>query len=602
MCGITGIYNLDKKNLISGDQLKDMNRLISHRGPDDKGFFIQNNVGLAHNRLSIIDIKHGHQPMFSPNNNFVIVFNGEIYNYKELKKELISLGYHFKTNSDTEVVLQAYHEWGSDCCVKFNGMFAIAIWDMRKQELFLARDRFGIKPLYYMKDKKSIIFSSEIKGFKSILNFEYNLVELWDLLVFGPKAGGKTHIKKINELEPGNFIIASKNRITKKEYYSLENTFLKIPKKNYLEKIENLLLDSVNIRLMSEVPLGSLNSGGLDSSIISSMAQKNITGNLNTFSISPISSYGNLLPGDETLHAEKLAASILSNHKSITYYEEEFIKQLQKTIYFHDFILYHSSSVPTSIMCDKIKNDHKITVILTGDGADEVFMGYSHFKYANLYNVLKNFPFGEYIAKKTIENKFERWDKNLELIENYQFLQKISFFHNSQIKGKIVNKLLGIKGGISEDRIKLIDKSKNLSEMNKMIYYDEKCYLSGSLQRVDRMSMQWGVEARVPFLDHRLVGLVNSIDFKKKSGIRNISTKKLLKNFANKYVPQDILKRKKQGFATPIQVFKNKFVKKLQIDKIIDFKDITQNNELNFYEIFLLYNYSLMTKQLNKVC
>ena len=335
MCGIAGYINLNSKHIIDKELINSLKDTIKHRGPDADEVYLFENIALAHTRLSIIDLETGSQPMYSYNKQCVLVFNGEIYNHIELRSELETCGHKFLTSSDTEVILNSYLEWGVNCFNRFNGEWAFALWDTKKKTLLLSRDRYGIKPLYYKLNKdESLTFSSEIKSFKVVGDFEIDKKILWDLLVFGPKPGGKTHIKGINELHPGNYIIISKDKIKIDEYYKLENSLEKSDRIADIELIQEILKDSIKKRLMADVKVGTINSGGLDSSLVSKIANDYLDKDLFTFSVAPKMNGKEVLSGDESNFARILSDQIKSKHSTIRYSLNSFISQIKNCLLF----------------------------------------------------------------------------------------------------------------------------------------------------------------------------------------------------------------------------------------------------------------------------
>lgn len=554
MCGITGVYHFDKSRSVDSNILKKMTDLIQHRGPDGKGYYTNMNIGLGHRRLSVIDLDTGDQPIFSDDMQKCLIFNGEIYNYVELRNELIDKGYVFRTTSDTEVVLKAYEEWGVDCQLKFNGMWAFIISDSKNQNLFISRDRMGIKPLYYKMSTSSVYFSSEIKSFNAVCKLKIDKYEAWDRLVFGPLFGEKTIYKDVYELLPGKYMLVNGNSVKTHTYFDLKSTFQEGKKKYNLKHIEHLIQDSIKLRLMSDVSIGTINSGGLDSSFISAIATGIYKDKLKTFSVAPQRINGEILSGDESFYAERVASLINSDHKTVRYDQNEFIKDIPTTAYYNDNIVFHSNSIPLSFMMKEIKQTYSTTVVLGGEGADEIFRGYSINKFANFYYKAPS------IFKKNILKYFDRKIVNLKMVNKFfpdvSLYLKLSIARNSHIDFETANELLGIKGRPSLERIKQINSASELDSINQLIYYEQTNYLKGLLHRVDRMSMRASVEARVPFLDHRIVEYVNSISYKSKSSILESSVKKILKKIASKHVDKQIIKRKKYGFSSPIEAYK----------------------------------------------
>lgn len=593
MCGIAGIYNYNIYNNVDQDSIRQLTKRIEHRGPDSTGYFINGNIALGHARLAIIDIENGVQPFYNEDKSLILVYNGEIYNYLELKSELVKLGCKFITDSDTEVVLKAYAIWGAKCLNKFNGMWSFAIWDERKRELFLSRDRMGIKPLYFIRNNDSFSFCSEIKGLLPETNMEIDRLELWDSLVMGPKHGGRTIYKNIIELYPGSYARITENRVSFNEYFKLEDTLGLERTKFSIETVENLLLDSIRIRLVSDVRLGTLNSGGLDSSLISSIASKISPNEIHTFSISPNLINNISQPGDESEFANLLSKYLNTSHNTIRYSQFELIDDLKESTFYNDSFLYHSNSVALGFLFRAIKNEYDTTVVLGGEGADEIFRGYSNNRVLNLYRVIKNIPVIEGYVRNKYFNK--RRDLNW-MVADQPYIVGESIKRNTFLNSDIVAKLISVKPEITEDRHWLFEKMSSLPHYDQSIFYEQKTYLVGLLQRVDRMSMRMGVEARVPFLDYRLVNYMNSFHFSVKSGITHKSVKKILKKISYKYLPHEIIERRKQGFATPTRKYKDVFLKKISDDFNINDKQL---EDLSPDSIYLLYNFYLH-KSINK--
>lgn len=564
MCGIAAIIH--PLNLqVDRNELERFTRTLEHRGPDGEGFFIDNNIGLGHKRLAIIDLETGSQPMFTYAKDVCIVFNGEIYNYTEIKGQLIAKGYNFATTSDTEVILNSYIEWGEKCVNYFNGMWAFIIFDMRKtRKIFVSRDRMGIKPIYYANTNGKYFFSSEIKSFLSLNNFkiEFNKNVLWDYLVFGPSYGGKTYLNDIYELSPGQNLIIENNKLTVSNYYYLENTFLDNVKKADIKEIENIFYDSVRLRLRSDVPLGTINSGGLDSSLISVFAKKQLK-HLKTYSVAPENDSNNkILEGDESFFAEYLSRYINSSHNTIRYSKSTFYNLFAKCVNDNDGELFHSNSVPMNLMFREIKKDG-ITVVLGGEGADEVFRGYYSNKIMNYFLYINN-----KLARIIVLLKY--YNRSHLLNFHKSMLRTIPLIRNNYCSPANADKILNIKGEPSEKRLELFRIMDGLSPQNALSFYEQTSYLSGLLRRADRMSMAYGVELRVPFLDYRLVEKLNGIHHSAKVGKLFPVEKKILRNIGSNHLPKIILKRKKYGFASPVREYRELFSKILESYNIHD--------------------------------
>lgn len=379
-------------------------------------------------------------------------------------------------------------------------------------------------------------------------------------------------------------MIINKNGLSVKKYLKLEETFNNKIQNYDIEKIEFLIEDSINKRHLSEVPLGTLNSGGLDSSLISFYASNHFQNTLKTFSVAPNLNNGEILDSDESIYAEKLACSIKSCHNTIRYSEKDFFDLLDSSIYYNDGLLFYSNSVPMSIMFNVIKNQHNTTVLLSGEGADEIFRGYSINRLFALYKLSKKTQITYRICKNQLVKKYPKLASS-EIIKQYSFILKLILLNKSHFNETNANLLLIINGTISEDRLKLLENLKQLTEEDQMICYDQTCYLSGLLQRVDRMSMRWGIEVRVPFLDHRIVEYVNTILLHQKAGTSEKSVKKILKYIAKNKILKEIILRKKYGFASPLNTYRPLFINKFnkQIPSGI-YKNMSDQ------EIFLTYN------------
>ena len=403
MCGITGIYVFDEKHEVPKALIEDMTNTMFHRGPDEFGFYVNENLALGHRRLSIIDLKAGRQPMSDKNGYIWIVFNGEIYNFRELRKDLEGKGYTFKTKSDTEVIIYSYEEYGLDCLKEFNGMFAFAIYDKRKKRLFLARDRLGIKPLYYTITDKEIIFASEIKAILKHPNVKkkVNLYGISSYLSYRYVLGKETLFDGIYTLQPGYFLLCEDGKIKEKQYWELPI----IPQKEdkgeeyYVRKLRELLTKSVKMRMISDVPLGAYLSGGLDSSIIVALMSDIKNEPIKTFSIGFEEEGFN-----EFEYARLMVERCKTNHKEILLNAEKYIELMPKLIRYKDAPLSVANEVPLYEMSKELKKD--ITVVLSGEGADELFGGYGR---------IFRSPF-DYERLKLIENNPDLLDETVKSI------------------------------------------------------------------------------------------------------------------------------------------------------------------------------------------
>lgn len=575
MCGIAG-FNFKNKELIGR-----MNDTQIHRGPDEEGIYTDDSVSLGHRRLAIIDLsEQAGQPM--QYKHFVIVFNGEIYNYLEIRSELKLLNHHFDTNSDTEVILHAYEEWGTDCLHHFNGMWAFCIYDNKKQQLFLARDRFGIKPLYYYSDNEQFIFASQIKAIQCHqINLTLNTSALNQYFYQKYIGPGKSIFNEIKKLDESHYLIYNlKTRILiPKRYYNIENEIKKAEKLSFQDKsaaIYKIIEDAIEKRLIADVPVGSFLSGGIDSSVISSIIAKKHP-KYKVFSIGFKEKTFN-----ELEFAKKVAQQIdVEHHYQTLSVDEELIFEIVNQL---DEPFGDASILPTSLL-SKITRE-KVTVSLSGDAGDELFGGYDTYL---AYKLARFFPgFIVHIIKPLIRF-FPASDKNLHIsFKMKKFIQ--DWDKNKQIRhlnwmaqttSKLRKQLLNVNY-ISTNTLFETKKENSLLAIQ---LNDLHNYLSNDiLRKVDIASMLYSLETRIPFLDYRLVPLVLSLSENQK--IKGLTTKYFLKKLAKNLIPSEIIKRKKAGFAVPLSLW---FKKSSRMQDIIRDEKYYQHKTLNYeYAQFLL--------------
>ena len=558
MCGINGIYNHKSLKDVE-NKVKLMNSLTKHRGPDYSNIYLDSSVCIGHNRLSIIDLdSKSNQPFISADENLVLSYNGEIYNFLELKKEL-SKSYDFKTKSDTEVIIAAYSLWGIEMVYKFNGMFSFALWDKSKEELFLCRDRFGIKPLYYMEVNQSIIFSSSIKALKSFSHEELNIKEddLLDFLQYGTVHQPNTILDKVKSVPRGSFLMAGNQETKIFEYWNLfeSNNSNKITSEP-LKTVNKLLLESVEKRLISDVPYGIFLSGGIDSSILVAAASKVSTQKVNTFSI-VFKEKG----FDERKFSRQIASKYKTNHLELELNPEEILQQIEEPFKFMD----HPSvdGINTFFISKQVHNQG-FKMALSGAGSDELFAGYPVFKEVfELENKkwLYSFPpqlrniFGKLLQLRNKSLKSHKIAEilNLKLLELpyfYPIFRKI-FANNT------IYKLCDIKNISTENypfnwafnNLDTNNIGANYSLISKISALEIETYLQNVLLRdADQMGMANSLEIRVPFLDHNLVEYVLSLPNELKYPIY---PKKLLIDSTKGWIPDEIIHRKKMGFVLP---------------------------------------------------
>ena len=584
MCGIAGSFGYSNQNV-----MKSMLKSIHHRGPDDTGFFFDSMCMIGIKRLSILDLKLGKQPMTINNSSIALVFNGEIFNFIELKKKLIKKNCIFKTNtSDTEVILQGYRLYGINFIKKLNGMFAIAIYDKRKQTLFLARDRAGIKPLYYCKVGDSFHFASEIKAFFNLPFYKkepcFESIDLFFSLKNIPSP--KTAFKNTYQLEAGKILIVSKKGVIKKTFWDLnkKENYLK-SNGNILEKIQDCLVNSVKKQLRSDVDVGCFLSGGLDSSAITVLASKHYQKRLKTFSIiydSNIKSK-NL----DTSLSRKLAKKLGTEHYEFLINQNKLYQDLDNAILSFDQPF---AGTLTSYFLSKEVSKH-VKVSLTGDGADELF--------------------GSYIFPRVVEGK-KNWNNksNRKNFMKYSMDFKKKFINYSSLKNMSIYEIKDNFLSINYEQKKNFLKKENLFYQN--INYIKKIYNKYSKEKdiinlalkidfkslladqvlsfVDILSMQSSLEIRPPFLDNDMIDLAFKIEGEKK--IKYSKQKVILKDAMRKFLPNEYIDRKKEGFVIPVEEM---FLKKNKnkIKNILDRKNVGNHDLFNHdYVDYVIKNIS----------
>ncbi len=569
MCGIAGYINTKTTDKGEMNLLKKMTDCISYRGPDADGFYIHQNIALGHRRLSIIDLSTGQQPMYSDDGKKVIVFNGEIYNYIELREELKLLGCSFKTNSDTEVLIKAYEIWGHECQNKFNGMWAFALWDETKQELFLSRDRVGEKPLHYSNYNGSFIFGSEIKSlfaFGIPKEIRPELIEIYLTLTNIPAP--HTFYKHIYKIMPGNYILVKNGIVSQHNYWKLpqvnENEMV-TDKKWVYQKFEELLNDAIKIRMRSDVSFGAFLSGGLDSSSIVAIMSKNSNFKINTFTIGFDDK-----AFDESALAAQVAKKFNTDHHRGTVLPDNFLNALDKISFHYDEPFGDSSAIPTDYVSKYASQ--KVKMVLTGDGGDEALSGYNSYKGIKISSAINTYlpkfikkiiissvDMVAKIAKGAIRyklNKISNVLKTSELPFHIRVAEKIACTSLKDIKQLTKN----IKGVISiESYLETILKDCTFKDdFYKMMYVHYVHNLPNDyLVKVDRMSMANSIETRVPFLDYRLVEFMATVH--KDVKMQGWELKSVLKKSIGKVLPPDILSAPKRGFGIPLREwFKDK--------------------------------------------
>jgi asparagine synthase (glutamine-hydrolysing) len=549
MCGISGWIGPPDK-----ERAERMRGVIRHRGPDDRGEYVDDSATLLHERLSIIDLAGGHQPLSNEDGRYQIIFNGEIYNYRELRSRLESRGHRFQTSSDTEVIVHLYEEEGERCPEQLSGMFAFAIWDSREKTLFLARDRLGIKPLFYAEAGDTFLFASELKAVLASGLVPRRLdpegLDLYLTFMYVPAP--RTIVSGVRKLPPGHTLTRRKGCSTVRKYWELPpaETAAHPPHRAALEELTALLEDAVKIRLMSEVPLGAYLSGGLDSSLVVGLMTRASAGPINTFSV-----------GFEERGFDESPWSRMVAERFGTHHEELIVKHhstedLPKIIRALDEPVADSAAIPTYFMAEVTKPH--VTVVLTGEGADEIFAGYSHYKILlwgdrlsalgpgpaarGMAGLLKSLPAsrgaeyigrlrdraGAFLALKSVFGEREKaalysWDD-------------LSSVRSARPAHEFVRRYLVPGDG---------------PYLHQLLRLDMAGWLPDDLLvKVDRMTMAHSVEARVPYLDHRVVEAVMRLPASWK--LRAFTGKRLLRDVAGPLLPPEIVNRRKTGFAVPV--------------------------------------------------
>ena len=563
MCGICGILRFDAASRVERDSLEGMNQRIVHRGPDDAGFYLQGNVGLAMRRLSIIDVQSGHQPISNEDGSIWIVYNGEIYNHQELRQDLEKRGHHYRTRSDTETVIHLYEEYGRDCVKHLRGMFAFVIWDTRSKTLFAARDRLGIKPFYYLHDQEKFLFGSEIKALLAYpgVQAEFNAHVLPEYLAFGYLSGVETFFTGIMKLPSGHTVeIGPGGKAEIRKYWDLEDARSdeKRSERECVDGYRELLEHAVSSHLMSDVPLGVFLSGGLDSSAVAALATKARGGPLQTFSVGYGESRYSELP-----YARTVAKHIGSEHREVVVSRQAFLEALPKLIWHEDEPIVWPSSVSLFFVA-QLARKH-VTVVLTGEGSDETLAGYTRYAWTLwnaradsayrsvtpaalrqwLRHAVNSAPIGSTLRRK-LEHTFlgrdgARW-------ESFYFDNFYCAFSAAEQDGLLRQDFQARGENPYASSMAFWEKSSG-TLLRRLLSTDINTYLVELLMKQDNMSMAASIESRVPFLDHKLVEF--ALNIPARYSTRGMAGKCVLKKIAADLLPASIVNRRKLGFPTP---------------------------------------------------
>ncbi len=590
MCGINGVFRFDGE-AVGREELEVMNNLMAHRGPDDEGYYLKDNIGLAMRRLAIIDLEGGHQPIFNENNRYCVVLNGEIFNYKELREELQEKGHRFRTNSDTEVFPHLYEDYGEECLKFLNGMFVFALWDSLKKELFLARDRLGVKSLYYLYSPKYFAFASELKSIIKILPFSKEVDEksflMYLLLLYVPSP--KSIIKNVLKLEPACYLkIKNNGNIEKKQYWDVTkfNTFVDPKEEDCQEKLLAMLRDSVSLQMRSDVPLGTFLSGGIDSSCVVSLLASQVDEPVRTFSVGY---EGHHI--DERPYARIVAERFNTDHSELWLRAEDVVKQLPRIVWYMDEPLADSAMIPTFLLSEMAR-EKGVKVILNGTGGDEIFGGYTRYA-PNKWE------------RQLVNNMPMAWRKllagvlRLGGITSAWRMQDPMLDHFLQISGvfpllaQLMSSKVSMNKLVSEMHIcfdNLCNGTDWYKRPDKQMYFDLKTYLAGDLlQLLDKMTMGASIEGRVPLLDHRLVELMFSLPERYK--VNNGETKYLIKRALKNNLPDDVLFRRKEGFGGPVDNW-------ITCNMIENLPELTQDKSSSFLKEYLNMDWSEISRRI----
>ena len=576
MCGISGILNMNKKKITLKKKIKTMNKILKHRGPDGNGIWINKKsyIGFGHTRLSIIDLdKRASQPMIS--GDIVVTFNGEIYNYDDLKSKLIN--WKFKSTSDTEVILAAYAEYGIECIHLLEGMFSIAIWDNKKKILYCVRDRLGIKPFYYTIKKNTFYFASEVKALLPFLDkIEEDIEGISEYLIFQYPITDRCMFKNIKQLMPSTFLTIKSGKLTIEKYWNLDYK----TKKNYSlnthkRKLKVLFEESIKKHIKSDVPISSYVSGGIDSGIITVLANN---------SKKLLSTYHGKFTEYEGFDESNFAKIICNKNKlelqtlDISY--KDFFENIKKIIYHLDYPIVGPGSFPQYMVSKLVSKDAK--VVLGGQGGDEIYCGYVRYLLPYLEKELHNSINGNFKDLKSFLSRMQVLKQYIPMLKNFWkegLFEKLndryfSLIDRSDSLKDIINWDIIDKKKIKEIFYRQFDNDyiPTSDFFNKMMDFDLKYSLPALLHVEDRVSMAWGVESRVPILDHNIIEYTASIPESKK--IKQGNLKYLLKEVFSDILPNEILDRKdKMGFPVPLNNWFNGKLKEFILGLVISLKN-----------------------------
>lgn len=567
MCGIAGILHGDQRRPVDERRLEVMAATLRHRGPEDEGIHVDGNLGLAHRRLSIIDLsEQGRQPMSNEDGSVWLVFNGAIYNYLELRQRLIAKGHRFRSHTDTEVIVHLYEEEGEDCVHQLNGMFAFAIWDAQKRRLFAARDRFGVKPFYHVEREGTFAFASEIKALvrSGLVEPQLDRRGIADYMTFQLTLGSKTLFEGVNELLPAHVLtVDADGVVSTRRYWDLDFTIdMETSRETFESRLLQLVEDSVRLQLRADVPVGAHLSGGLDSSVVTSLAAQLLGAPLSTFS----GGFHESEKFDETRYARIVAQTSGTDHHEVFPGPQDFVDVMPGLMYHMDQPAAGPGVFP-QLLLSRLAREH-VKVVLGGQGGDEIFGGYTRYLIAYLEQSIKGGIEGTQEDDKYVVT-FESILPNLRQIDGYQPLLR-QFWSDGVFDAedrrylRLIDRSSAMKAYINPDLLpqpgeydlfaeyrELFHAANCRSLINKMTRFDMLTLLPSLLHVEDRTSMSVSLESRVPLLDHRIAELVASMPPKIK--YKGGESKHIFRNVAKHIVPPEISDRKdKMGFPVPL--------------------------------------------------
>ncbi|HTT17819.1 MAG TPA: asparagine synthase (glutamine-hydrolyzing) [Candidatus Sulfotelmatobacter sp.] len=566
MCGICGKFYFDKDSRVPAALLKDMTDAMVHRGPNDEGFYISGQVGFGFRRLSIIDLSGGHQPLSNEDGTVWIVFNGEIYNYQTLREDLLARGHVFKTKSDTEVIVHLYEEYGPDCVQRLRGMFGFAIWDSRQRSLFLARDRVGIKPLYYYVHDRFIVFGSEIKAILADKEIPREVApELIDrFLSYQYMPGGQTLLRNLLKLEPGHTLLAKNGKFKVERYWDLEFSEPQHAQsqRDLEHNLISLLDETVQLHMISDVPVGFLLSGGLDSTAMLSLAAQKTDKEISTFTVG-FSSEGVV---DERPFAKLAANKFRSKHYELSISAADFAGFIPQYVWHMEEPVCEPPAVALYYV-SKLASQH-VKVLISGEGGDEAFAGYENYRNLFWFEKLKAMlgPLQPVtgrgisaVGKKLGSRVLTKYGSRMGVpFEEYYFSRTSSPFEyfpsrRRNLYSKTLRECVDPSMSVSVSRAYL-SRAAEYSLLNKMLYVDTNTWLPDDLLiKADKMTMANSVELRVPLLDHKVLEFAAALPRNQK--VRGRTMKYLAKKALKNHVPKEILDRRKAGFPVPYRTW-----------------------------------------------